>query len=311
MKFNDLPQDRRRFLRLAAGFSTGALLSGCGGGGGSDDSVPVVSAPVAVVPAAPPSAAVTHPLNLALMLAYLGAQYHAVASRGSGLPATLTGGTGNAGAVTGGRRVTFADPMIAALAVELADEKAAQVATLRTAIGTAVAAQPAIDLSTGTTSAFAIADQRAGIVAGGQAFDPYAGDTAFLLGGFLIEYAVAASYRTLLLTGGDSAATTAASTLLADAIYQGGLIRSLLDHQADANPAIGAALTQVTAMLTAVDGTNVGNQTLSGNGTGANLLDADGRPIPFTRATGQVLNALYLSNGGAGGFLPMGANGVA
>lgn len=312
MQFSDLPHDRRRFLRLAAGFSTGALLAGCGGGGDAGDAVAVVAAPVTVVPAPPVSvaAAIAHPLNLPLMLAYLGAQYHATAAHGTGLTQASTAGAGRAGTAAGARQVSFAEPTIAALAAELADEKTAQVAALRTSIGTAVAAQPTIDLSTGSTAAFSIAAQRAGLVAAGQAFDPYAGDDAFLLGGFLIEYAAAATYRTLLLTGADDAVTAAASAQLADAIYHGGLIRALLDDRATANPAIAASVAKISAMLTALDGTNVGDQSMAGGGASANLLDAGGLPIPFTRATAQVLNALYLSGAGAGGFLPMGANGI-
>ncbi|WP_165800914.1 MULTISPECIES: ferritin-like domain-containing protein [Bacteria] len=312
MQFRDHAHDRRHFLRLAAGFSTGALLAGCGGGGGSSDAVPVVSAPVAVVPAPDPAGIATHPLNLPLTLAYLSGQYHAYAARGTGLPTVLTTGVGLAGSTTGARQVSFADPAIAALAADLASDKTAHVTTLRAEMGTAAAAQPAINLSAGATGAFSIAMQRAGIVAPGQAFDPYADDEHFLLGALLIENAVAATYRTLLLAGSATAGNATLTAQLADAIYHGGLIRALLDDRAAANPEIDAMVGKIGAMQAMLDGSNVGDQTLAGgSATSSNLLDAEGRPIPFTRATLQVLSALYVSNAGPGGFLPAGANGVA
>lgn len=308
MRSLDLLHDRRRFLRLALGLSAGALLSGCGGG-----SVDADEATVAVVPAvsAPAAASGSHPLNLALNLAYLGAAYHGFAARGAGLSADLTGGIGKAGAASGARQATFSDPLIAARAAELADDKQAHVVALRGQIGTLAAAQPQIDLSTGSSGAFATAAQGAGIVATGSGFDPYASDTNFLIGAFLIENAGAAAYRTLLARNGDVAGTTVLTDQLADAIYNGGLIRALLDDRTAADPVLGQAIAELGAMLAKIDGTNVGDQTLAGaTGTSSDILDADGRPIPFTRASEQVLKVLSLSGSGIGGFLPAGANGV-
>ncbi len=98
MQINSLAHDRRRFLRLAAGFTTGALLSGCGAGG-SAGSEPIAVVASAVAKPTATAAVVTGqtPLNLALNLAYLGAQYHGFAARGAGLPAELTNGGGQAG----------------------------------------------------------------------------------------------------------------------------------------------------------------------------------------------------------------------
>jgi hypothetical protein len=307
--------DRRRFLRLALGFSTGALLSGCGGGGSAvSDGVAVVTVATTPTPAAaaPPTDAVSTPLNLALNLAYLGAQYYGYAARGTGLPGALTSGIGHAGAVSGARQASFSDTLTASYAAELADDKQAHVAALRTQLGALAAAQPALDLSAAPASAFSVAAQGAGIVAAGAAFDPYVSDRNFLLGAFLVENMVAAAYRTLLVQGGDDATMALVDTNLADAIYHGGLIRTLLADRAAADSSIDTALTNAAALFATLDGTNIGDQTLAGaSGISANILDADGRPIPFTRATAQVLKTLYLSGSGVGGFLPAGANGVA
>ncbi|MEG3164818.1 ferritin-like domain-containing protein [Sphingomonas sp. PB2P19] len=312
--------DRRQFLRMTAGFSAGALLAGCGGGGGGDAAAgDTASAPIVVVPAPTPAsppptlvAEASHPLNLALTLAYVGAQYYGYAARGTGLSSTLTAGIGRAGGATGARQANFSDPLIAAYAAELADDKQRHVERLRTQTGALAAAQPVVDLSGGANGAFSVAARGSGIIGAGASFDPYAGDDQFLLGAFLVENAVAATYRTLLGQTDDPAVTDILSTNLADAIYHGGLVRTLLDGRATANPSVAAALTGACTMLSALDGSNVGDQSLTGaTGLSSNIQDAEGRPIPFTRATAQVLRSLYLSSSGIGGFLPAGINGVA
>ena len=307
---------RRQFLRLTASFSTGLLLAGCGGGGGEDaaagEPIVVVPGPTPTVTPPPPAVAgVSHPLNLALTLAYVGAQYYGYAARGAGLPAALTGGVGRFGLTSGARQASFSDPLIAAYAAELADDKQEHVERLRGQLGAQAAAQPALDLSSGATGAFTTAAQHAGITGSETAFDPYASDAHFLLGAFLVENTVAATYRTILGQTSDTAVADMLSINLADAIYHGGLIRTLLDDKAAANTAIATALSGASIMLGALDGSNIGDQSLAGaSGSSSNLQDSDGRPIPFTRATGQVLKNLYLSDGGVGGFLPAGVNGV-
>jgi hypothetical protein len=115
-----------------------------------------------------------------------------------------------------------------------------------------------------------------------------------------------------LLAGGDAAGQMLLQAHLADAIYHGGLIRALLDARISTDAGMGKALDGASAMLAALDGSDVGDQTLAGaSGASSNLLDADGRPIPFTRTNAQVLRTLYLSGHGIGGFLPAGDNGVA
>lgn len=309
--FDHAPQDRRRFLRQAANLSIGMLLTGCGGGGGSPvgGAVAVTTVPSAVISATVPVAAVSaHPLGLALNLAYLGAQYYGFAARGSGLSAAMTSGVGIAGSVIGPRQATFADPLVFALATELAEDKQTHVATLRERIGAQVPAQPPLDLSAGPRGAFSTLAQSAGILPPGAAFDPYTDDGNFLIGAFVIENAVAAAYRTALAQTSDPAM----AMLLAEAIYHGGAVRTALDARASSNAAIDTALTNASRQLSTLDGTNVGDQSLTGAvGTSSNLVDAEGRPIPFTRANAQVLKVLYLSSNGVGGFLPSGANGVA
>lgn len=310
MRFIDTPQHRRAFLRLGLTFTGGVLLSACGGGGGStaeSDAVVVVPGPATPAAAAPVVVdGGVHALNLALTLAYVGAQYHGIAARGAGLPTTLTGGVGRTGAATGARAANFADAQVAAHAAELADDKLAHVAALRAQLGALAAAQPAIDLS--ATGAFARAGQQAGFASGAAAFDPYARDGDFLAGAFLIENAVAAAYRTLLAQTAEEPAATLIRAHLADAIYHGGLIRTLIDGRAADDPVVERAMTAATQALVALDGSGV--VAADAGEITANLPDAEGRPIPFTRDAAQVLRTLTLSTTEVGGFLPMGANGL-
>lgn len=307
MQINNL-YARRRFLGLSASLVSGALLSGCGGGGGggsaaAEGGITVVPGAVAEAPppvVATPAPVAAHPLNLALNLAYLGAAFYGHAAQGAGLTADLTAGIGQAGIATGARSALLSDPAIAEVAAELATDKSAQVAALRNQIGAQAAAQPAMDLSAQPGGAFSVAAQRAGIVPAGSSFDPYANDNQFLLGAFLIEDMVAATYRGLLMAGGEDASALVTESL-ADAIYHGGLVRTLLEDRARSDTALAATLGKATSFAMP-DGSTADAQ--------ANILDSEGRVIPFTREAPQVLDMLYLAGSAGGGFLPAGANGV-
>lgn len=300
------PDRRSILLSLSAAAGT-LLLGGCGGGTPAGSTV----APTAGVPAGPAAAALpaTDPqrLNLALNLSYAGAQFHALAATGSGLPAALLTGTGVAGTVTGGRAATLADPLVIAAAAGLAADKQAAVATLRAALGPAAAAMPAIDLSGPGGASFAQVLQAAG-----GANDPYATDTSYLLGSLALDYATPAILRGLLIRMTDPAASVTLQDVLVGAIHQNALVRALLAQAADADPAVATQASAVFASLAALDGAAPDDGMLADANTGStDLFDAAGRPIPFTRAPAQALRFAFLNAGGAaGGFFPLGMNGV-
>jgi hypothetical protein len=165
---------RRAFLRTSSLFVGATALAACGGGGGGGEDDPLVQLPG--TPGTPPPTGNPPPggaltdadiLNFALNLEYLEAQFYSFAATGSGLPAALLTGTGTQGAVTGGRQVTFTDPQVAQHAREIAVDERQHVAFLRSALGSAAVAQPAIDIGSGATSAFSAAARAAGLIGAG------------------------------------------------------------------------------------------------------------------------------------------------
>jgi hypothetical protein len=92
-------------------------------------------------------------VNFALNLEYLEAEFYTVATTGAyidslGIP--ITGAVGTAGATSGGNLVTFTDPQVAAIALELANDERQHVTLLQdavTSLGGQYIAKPAINLN--------------------------------------------------------------------------------------------------------------------------------------------------------------------
>lgn len=122
---------RRTFMEgigMASVAVAGAsILNGCLGG--SAIAAPISQADV---------------LNFALNLEYLEGEFYSVAVTGNTLPSSVTGGTSTA---TGGRKVNFTDTTLAAIAAEIAQDEMEHVAFLRSALGSAAVAEPAINLN--------------------------------------------------------------------------------------------------------------------------------------------------------------------
>jgi hypothetical protein len=121
---------RRNFLKnvtlAGAGVAAGAMFAGCG------------SNPLAAGPSQ------TDVLNFALNLEYLEAEFYAVATTGVTLNSSVIGGSSQA---TGGKKVTFTDPNVAAIAAEIAKDEMEHVIFLRSALGGSAVAEPTINLN--------------------------------------------------------------------------------------------------------------------------------------------------------------------
>ncbi|QNQ08394.1 ferritin-like domain-containing protein [Sphingomonas alpina] len=255
-------------------------------------------------------------LNFALNLEYLEAQFYQVAVFGTGLPAGQLTGTGTQGAVTGGRKVTFTDPVVAQYAKEIAQDEVAHVAFLRTQLGTVAVAQPAIDIGVTPTSAFSNAARAAGLIGAGAAFDVYANDENFLLGAFIFEDVGVTAYKGAAPLLTNKTYLEAAAGILAVEAYHAGLVRTVLYAKGLAIPSLRTSADAISGARDSLDGSSDLDQGITGTGTGtgttSNIVPLDSDGIAFSRTTGQVLNIVYLTNSaaGMGGFFPAGVNGA-
>ena len=281
-------------------------------------------------------------LNFALNLEYLEAQFYVYAVSGAGLPASQLSGSTSTGAqgavVTTGtappRAVDFTgDPTIGQYAREIAADEAAHVAFLRTALGSAAVAQPAINISgglnaDGSPSAFTAAARAAGVVPANGVFDPYASPANFLLGSFIFEDVGVTAYKGAAPLLTSKVFLEAAAGILAVEAYHAAIVRTALYARGMANPALG--LVQATEAISnardtldgapaddpvrgigADDDQGIAPVTISG-GTASNIAPLNPNGLAYSRTPGQVLNIVYLTRSAVtlGGFFPAGVNGA-
>lgn len=254
-------------------------------------------------------------LNFALNLEYLEAQFYSYAANGTGLPANQLTGTGNQGAVSGGRRVRFRDPAVSAYAQEIAADEIAHVAFLRGALGNAAVAQPAIDISATPNSAFSNAARAAGLIGAGETFDPYSSDTNFLLGAYIFEDVGVTAYKGAAPLITNKTFLDAAAGILAVEAYHAAIVRTTLYGLGVETPALRTSADAISDARDSLDGgrdidQGIGPVSIGGQPY-SNIVPADEDAVAFSRSTGQVLNIVYLNNAAVtmGGFFPSGVNG--
>ena len=307
--------ERRAFLRsastatLAVGGS--ALLAACGGG------TPTPTSTVTPTPS-PSSTAVLQDqdtLNFALNLEYLEAQFYSYAVTGAGIPAVLlANGNGNTtvqGSVTGGRQVTFTDPVVQQYAREIAADEIAHVALLRSALGAAAVAQPALNIDGSATGAFTALARAAGIVSSTGTFDPYLNDENFLLGAYIFEDVGVTAYKGAAAQINTALLIDAAAGILATEAYHAGLIRTVLYSKGLTTPSLRTNAGLISDARDSLDGTTDLDQGIVGDATMSNLVPTDSNGLIFGRTAGQVLNIVYLNRNAVvgGGVCPHGFNG--
>lgn len=251
-------------------------------------------------------------LNFALNLEYLEAEYYTYATSGASITAKGAGitGTGTQGAVTikANPLVPWATDAIRQYAQEIADDELAHVNFLRAALAAAGAkpvARPALDLQ----ASFAGAAQLAGLGAG---FDPFANETAFLIGAFIFEDVGVTAYKggAALLT--NKTYLEAAAGILGAEAYHAGIVRTLLFQL---GPVTRDAANKISNLRDSLDGTDDLDQPLTAGGIEggtANLVPLDANGLPYSRTTRQVLNIVYgnsTNTASSGLFFPAGLNG--
>ncbi len=266
-------------------------------------------------------------LNFALNLEYLEAQFYSYAAYGVGLDnSLLTGSVGVQGAVRGGQKVVFQDRIVEQYAREIAQDEIAHVRFLRTALGSAAVAQPAIDVSVSATSAFSLAAQAAGLVPAGTAFNPYQDDNSFLLGAFIFEDVGVTAYKGAAPLLTNKTYLEAAAGILAVEAYHAAIVRTTLYGKGIATPSLrtsadaisnardrlDGASTDLDQGISSVTQTPTNLSTSPGATTTSNIVPLDANGVAYSRSTSQVLNIVYLngSAASAGGFFPAGLNGT-
>ena len=310
--------ERRKFLRMAGGTAAMvggmSLLSACG-----DDDDNVMTPTPSPTPTPTPTAVTDADiLNFALNLEYLEAQFYSFAVNGTGLPTSMLGGVGTLGTVTGGKKVPFADPVVAAYAKEIAGDEIAHVAFLRSALGSAAVAMPAINIDGSATGAFTAAARAAKVVPATGTFDPYANDENFLLGAFIFEDVGVTAYKGASPLLSSKVYLEAAAGILAAEAYHAGLVRTVLYAKGMQTPALRTNAGLISDARDSLDGAMDLDQGLTINTSGgavdttvSNIVPTNSDSIAFSRSAAQVLNIVYLTNAATtmGGFFPAGVNG--
>jgi len=277
--------ERRTLLRamLAGGAAAvaGSMLGGCGGEGTPISVGPNIDLDV---------------LNFALNLEYLEAEYYLRGTTGIGLSAADAGA--GAGAVVGGRAVTFATPAFQQYAEEVAADELAHVKFLRAALGSAAVPRPAIDIE----NSFNAAANAAGL---GATFDPYANEVNFLIGAYVFEDVGVTAYKGGAPLLQNKTFLEAAAGILGVEAYHAGMVRTVLYSLG------GAAVTAAQAISDLRDGADGGSDLDQGIVVGgkANIVPTDENGIAYSRSTSQVLRVVYLGGATEGGFFPTGLNG--
>jgi hypothetical protein len=291
---------RRSFLAGAGTAAAATVFAGCSGG------TAPVSMPTTPTPTTPttPTYTDTDYLNFALNLEYLEAEFYLRAATGSGLSSADAGS--GAGAVTGGAQVSGFTALQQSYLYEIAQNELDHVRLLRSALGSAAVARPAIDL-TNSFNALAVA---AGVVASGGTFNAFANPMNYLIGAFTFEDVGVTAYHgaAKLLTSKTNLGV--AARIMAVEAYHAASIRTqilLIDATMPSSPYLAYA-NDVSALRATLGG---GNETAISATT---IVPCDTtNAIAFERTTDEVLHIVYGTAGGSGvksgGFFPSGMNG--
>ncbi|WP_343528414.1 ferritin-like domain-containing protein [Sphingomonas sp.] len=322
---------RRQMIRwfgTASAMAGGlALLEGCNDDvvGSENVKTPTPTASATATPTAPPSYTATDNdrLNFMLQLHYLYGAYLVRGLNGTTLPAALITGSGTTGSVSGGQMVTFTDSGTRAMVNEVTNAVLGRIGFLRRTLGSAVTAQPALNIAGGQNGPFDAIARVPSTTAPTSFFNPYSSQDEFLLGAVALSavtmtastdqcYQVSASMAAAM--GAFAAGIGASDGVIRNALYQ----RSML--QSRSLPATEILFERSWRMAEARNRLD-GPRDLD-HGIGWFDGDADfGSRIPLRdganwialrRTPEEALGILYASGTSvsSGGFFPSGLNGL-
>ena len=247
-------------------------------------------------------------LNFALNLEYLEAEFYLQAAFGRNLNDADIKGREFLGGVSGGRKIAFKDPVVAAYANEIANDEETHVKTLRAALGSHAVARPPLNIGT----SFTVAARAAGLIGPNQTFDAYADDTSFLLAAYIFEDVGVTAYSGAAPLITSKAYLAAAAGILAVEAYHAGLIRTVLFSKGFFKQTALISNLRGTLDGVGVDDQGVGpDQSTKAGGvhTDANIVPTDANGLAFARTPRQVLNIVYGAAGAKSGlFFPKGAH---
>ncbi len=287
---------RRGFLARALGLGAGTLaLAGLGGKSARAQVAGVNDATI---------------LNFALNFEYLGSEYYSYGLTGRGIAANgvaISGvGSGGPTTVKPGAQVSFTTPMIQQFVAELMRDEVEHVQFVRsTLIGLGIPpiTKPSIDL----LNSFNMAAAMAGLP---TPFDPFANQTNFLLGAYMLEdVCVSALHGAAPLIKNKNVLNGSAGLLGVEA-YQAGAIRTMLYQMGQ-----GAATEAISTLRANASGVGDFGVAVGPLGAGpvgsSSIVLADANALALARTPRQVLNIVYLGvNATSGGFFPNGVNGT-
>ena len=318
----DKALSRRSFIAGAGTAAATTVLVGCSG-----YTTPPYTAPTPTPTPTPSALTDADYLNFALNLEYLEAEFYLRAATGAGL---TSADTGNSTSLTvGGTQVPNLMADQKNYIYEIAQNELDHVRFLRSALGSAAVAAPAIDL----TNSFNAAAMAAGITSAG--FSPFGSYQAFLVGAFVFEDVGVTAYHGAAGALTDKGNLSAAASILAVEAYHAAEVRTLLI--ADSVDRAALTATSVTPDNTYVGYANKisalratlggGNETMltplppyslpfdpTKYMPASTIVAADTtNSIAFARTPDQVLHIVYAAATGAGlgkgGFFPSGLNG--
>lgn len=252
-------------------------------------------------------------LTFALNLEYLEAEFYHLAVLGTGLGAGEIGPS--PGVTTGGRKINFDSPQIAAIATEIQREEEKHVRFLQAALTASTGSfvsRPNLDFQN-SFPALAVA---AGL---GTGFDAFADDESFLLASYVFEDVGVTAYHGAATLISNSTYLDKAAGIMAVEAYHAATIRTVLFYEG-----MHKATTLISNLRASLDGTlGTANQDDFGVGslTDPHIVDcsraangatiAANNAIAFDRTTRQVLNIVYgAQNASSGLFFPSGLNGA-